>query len=402
MSGGSYTTPITVPLVLSWNPSTTIAMARAFADAADKLDEETQQSASAVDSSYDYFKGDTAEAVRTRSAQDRDHARRTAQVFTEIQQQIFTQLAEMSGFIETLRTVKAEAEASNFDFFVWDDGAVDSRMSNTEVLLKFGATGLAEKEAYELFLTGRIRTALTAIQQIDLEGAEKIKRELENLPAEVSSGVTRMPSDPELADILRRFQTAPSDGPATLWPSGVMLERIRALNPDFQPILMTPDEIALLSSRLGASGPLAVRDISDFFEIKAEAESTAREVLPEHGQSDGHGDAFRHMYWNALMTQRYGEDWTQRYATAHEELGAAAPTREAMDLYNNSIGRQIALDNPDATPDQLQGLITDRIRAGDAIVLDDTGQIEWSDRVALDRTGAAPRLDIPLPEGSNG
>ncbi|MFC3964396.1 DUF6973 domain-containing protein [Nocardia jiangsuensis] len=377
-------------------------MARAFADAADKLDEETQQSAAAVDASYDYFKGDTAEAVRTRSAQDRDQARRTAQVFTEIQQQIYTQLEEMSGFVETLRTVKAEAEASEFDLFVRDDGAVDSRMSNTEVLLKFGLPGLTEKEAYELYLASRIRTALTAIQQIDLEGAEKIKRELENLPAEVSSGVTRMPSDPELSDILQRFQTAPSDEPATLWPSGVVLERIRALSPDFQPILMTPSEIAMLTSRLGTSGPLAVRDISDFFDIKSQAESTAREVLPDKGQSDGHGDAFRHMYWNALMTQRYGEDWTQRYATAHEELGAAAPTREAMDLYNNSIGRQVAIDNPDATPEQLQSLIMDRIRAGDAIVLDSTGQIEWSDRVALDRTGEAPRLSIPLPEGTNG
>ncbi|MFC8047604.1 DUF6973 domain-containing protein [Nocardia sp. NPDC057353] len=402
MSGGNYTTSITVPLVLSWNPSTTIAMARAFADAADKLDMETQQSAATVDASYDYFKGDTAEAVRTRSAQDRDQARRTVQVFTEIQQQIYKQLEDMSGFVDTLRTVKAEAEASEFDLFVRDDGAVDSRMSNTEVLLKFGLPGLTEKEAYELYLTSRIRTALTAIQQIDLEGAEKIKRELENLPGEVSAGVTRMPSDPGLADILQRFQTAPSDEPATLWPSGIVLERIRALSPDFQPILMTPSEIALLTFRLGTSGPLAVRDISDFFEIKSQAESTAHEVLPDKGQSDGHGDAFRHMYWNALMTQRYGEDWTQRYATAHEELGAAAPTREAMDLYNNSIGRQVAIDNPDATPEQLQGLIMDRIRAGDAIVLDSTGQIEWSDRVALEHTGEAPRLSIPLPEGTNG
>ncbi|UGT59789.1 DUF6973 domain-containing protein [Nocardia asteroides] len=401
MSGGSYTTPLTVSTVLSWNPAATIAVAKNFQEAGTTIDTHSEAIARVAEATHEYFVGAAGDAVRERAAADRVIARRSADVFTDIQQEIYTQLDAMSNYVALLRETKAEAESSGFDLFVRDDGAVDSRMSNAEVLLKFGPTGLAEKEGYEYFLTSQIRTALTAIQQVDLEGAEKIKRHLENLAPEVKYGATPMPSDPVLADILRKYQTAASAEPAELWPSGIVLDRIRAISPDFQPILMTPGEIDLLTARMGTSGPLAVRDISDFFDIKAQAETAANATYPDStALSDGHGDAFRHMYWNALMTQRYGEDWNDRYGTAHEQLGASPPTREAMDLHNNSIGREVALAKPDASPAELQNLISDRIRAGDAIVLDQQGQIEWSNRVGVGENGHPVNVEIPLPGGA--
>ena len=38
--------------------------------------------------------------------------------------------------------------------------------------------------------------------------------------------------------------------------------------------------------------------------------------------NDGHRDAFRHAYWNALMTQQYGENWTRAFATASSPRSA--------------------------------------------------------------------------------
>ncbi|MBF6298520.1 hypothetical protein IU459_13350 [Nocardia amamiensis] len=402
MSGGSYTTPLTVPMVLSWDPRATIAIANAFKDAALRIDEQTHQAASRIDMSYTYFKGSVADSARNRAAEDRDHARRTKQVLIDIQQQVYIQIDAIVGYIDVIKDKKAEAESAKFDSFVRDNGGVDSRMSNTEVLMKYGPTGLVEKEGLELYLTTQIRAALTAIQQADLQGAEKIKRLLEDLSPETQRGVTKMPQDPSLAEVLTKFQTAPSSAPATLWPSGFILDRIRAVRPDFQPILMTPEEIALLSSRMARPGTNAISEITDFFEIKAQAEAAAKKTYPhpeENALNDGHGDAFRHMYWNALMTQRYGAEWTENYGTAHEGLGANPPAREAMDLHNNSIGRQIAIDNPNSSPEELQRLINQRIQNGGAIVLDPDGQVAWSNQVEVEENGHPARADIPLPAG---
>ncbi|MGA5545579.1 DUF6973 domain-containing protein [Mycobacterium sp. NPDC051198] len=37
----------------------------------------------------------------------------------------------------------------------------------------------------------------------------------------------------------------------------------------------------------------------------------------------------------ALMTQRFGEEWTRDFTTAHERLPNNPATAEAMDLHNN-------------------------------------------------------------------
>ncbi|WP_040812493.1 DUF6973 domain-containing protein [Nocardia concava] len=55
-------------------------------------------------------------------------------------------------------------------------------------------------------------------------------------------------------------------------------------------------------------------------------------------KDEGHGDAARHAYWNARMTQEFGADWAKQYATAHESGGGNGPQREAMDLLNAKSG----------------------------------------------------------------
>lgn len=58
----------------------------------------------------------------------------------------------------------------------------------------------------------------------------------------------------------------------------------------------------------------------------------------------GNGDAFRHSYWNALMTRRYGSTYAKKWGDAHES-GISAGIDKQMDLYNNKIGRELSTTN---------------------------------------------------------
>ena len=73
-----------------------------------------------------------------------------------------------------------------------------------------------------------------------------------------------------------------------------------------------------------------------------------------------------------------------------------------MDLYNNSIGREIQQANPEASWEELAGLIEDAIKAGRLIVIDKDGKLQWSDKVPLGQHGLAPPGTkpgkIPLPK----
>ncbi len=117
--------------------------------------------------------------------------------------------------------------------------------------------------------------------------------------------------------------------------------------------------------------------------------------------NDGHRDAFRHAYWNALMTQQYGENWTKAFATAHEGVPGNTANREAMDLYNNEVGRSIGAANRNATPEQLANLVEQSLNQGKLVVIDSGGNLEWSDRVVRGQHGVAPndvigpRLNTP-------
>lgn len=54
----------------------------------------------------------------------------------------------------------------------------------------------------------------------------------------------------------------------------------------------------------------------------------------------GRGDAFRHAYWNALMTKEIDETWAEKFATAHESETPEGNDR-TMDLRNNAEGRTV-------------------------------------------------------------
>jgi hypothetical protein len=120
---------------------------------------------------------------------------------------------------------------------------------------------------------------------------------------------------------------------------------------------------------------------------------------PRAGDDD-HTDAFRHAYASGRLVYEFGPEFATAITEAHEGHPMNdAPEREAMDLYNNSIGIQIALDNPDATPEEFADLIDDAVRNGDLVVVDLGGNLDYSDNVPVGaaghpaRTGGLPGRD---------
>jgi hypothetical protein len=129
---------------------------------------------------------------------------------------------------------------------------------------------------------------------------------------------------------------------------------------------------------------------------------------------DGHQDAFRHVYLNARLAQTFGETFAKDLGIAHERgpspvTGGPNPaSREAMDLYNNEVGRAIGTRHPSATADELAGYIREAVATGHytdgagnripapIVVNDSNGNLAYSDTIPIGETGTA-REDVVLP-----
>ncbi|WP_135452432.1 EspA/EspE family type VII secretion system effector [Mycobacterium sp. DL99] len=196
------------------------------------------------------------------------------------------------------------------------------------------------------------------------------------------------PVDP-LDEIKRKYQVDEDPDGALDWEPGW------PYNLATKPMHVTATEARMLENL----SPAALWDLNQTKKA-AEAEAKAR-FPPQNGPNDtadNHTDAFRHAYWNALMTQRFGEEWTQDFATAHERLPSNPSTAEAMDLYNNQIGRDIARANLNATPAQLANLVEQAVNRGDTVVVAPNSggeRLAWSDTVPEGGAGTTSKSTIP-------
>ncbi|MFZ3289297.1 MAG: hypothetical protein WA191_20965 [Telluria sp.] len=69
-------------------------------------------------------------------------------------------------------------------------------------------------------------------------------------------------------------------------------------------------------------------------------------------------DAFRHSYWNWLMSKCCTVEWATAFATAHES-GVPNNDDKRMDLNNNMIGRRLFLKSPQSTAAETQAALLD-------------------------------------------
>lgn len=93
-----------------------------------------------------------------------------------------------------------------------------------------------------------------------------------------------------------------------------------------------------------------------------QATSKANEFYSE-GLYQGNGDAFRHVYWNALMTIEIGASWAESFATAHESETADGIDK-TMDLNNNASGRNAGATYSDLNEDDLAEQIKTNVTNG--------------------------------------
>jgi hypothetical protein len=125
---------------------------------------------------------------------------------------------------------------------------------------------------------------------------------------------------------------------------------------DYYPYNLTPAEVRFIIRH-----PFVARDFQSAAN-KALAEAQSR--FPADQLHNGQGDAFRHAYWNALMTRAHGSSLAKEFADAHETNPNQPANEKEMDLHNNEVGRQIAVQNPNATDAQLAELVMQALREG--------------------------------------
>lgn len=205
---------------------------------------------------------------------------------------------------------------------------------------------------------------------------------------------------PSIDDIRSRYQV----GDDTMTDYKPKLGPLPITVPGVDSTSMTSTEASLLD-RLGAGN---VFDLKEFQKISSRnpddpglAGKVADERFPQvdgdgtfvKGGEDGHNDAFRHAYWNGLMSKRFGENFATSFSTAHEGIPGNPADREAMDLYNDEVGRKIARENPDASDEDLAQKTYEAVKKGDMLVVGKDGKLTWSDGVAVGETGyAAPQV----------
>jgi hypothetical protein len=109
--------------------------------------------------------------------------------------------------------------------------------------------------------------------------------------------------------------------------------------------------------------------------------SAAEDLYAGAELHNGNGDAFRHFYWNFLMTENtsVGERWAERWGNAHEDTLGNPPLEKTMDLHNNNVGRKLGLTGAADDPPVLRAAVRNGacrvIRNGALVRSDNAGEI---------------------------
>lgn len=187
----------------------------------------------------------------------------------------------------------------------------------------------------------------------------------------------------DLPQIYREYQV-PDD------PDGMVDWRPSGLNGFFAWLTgngdMSKNMTATEARVLDGLAPLELKAMND---AQSNALKAAEEVsfkdggAPGIGIHNGPADAFRHAYWNALMSKGIHPDTARDFATAHEGRPGNNETEEAMDLYNNEVGRKIFAMHPHASEEQLRQYVRQAVIDGKMLVINDAGQLVPSNDAVL-------------------
>ncbi|WP_406233222.1 DUF6973 domain-containing protein [Nocardia sp. NBC_01009] len=313
-----------------------------------------------------FWRGPASDAMRDKGTEALSSMSKVATAF-EKGELASPQIAQTLGFAKTT-AVNAIATAEEQKFIVAESGAVGYDDTTVGWLLSYPDTSWLTADYVLRAIAKQHESDIVKALQAAADAAENARKSIENAFADVP-----IPPGAVLDRILVDNQVEADPGGMVKWPDGA-LATLMGLKPGFEPQSVTEAEAAMLEQ-------LSLGDKIRFYNIKTEAEETAESLFPNENTQDNHTDAYRHAYWNALMTQEFGEDWTKEYTSKHEGRPDNAAVREAMDLYNNEIGRKIALANPDASQEQLQDLVKDAVDRGDTVLINQNQSLSFTNQV---------------------
>jgi len=307
---------------------------------------------------------------------------------------VFTGAADTEVAVEAHQRAMDEAEglADWYEFTITDVGEVVS--VGAQVPEDLLGMVLDHRVSVKLDLERRIEQLLRDAEEIDTVFADIMRKaaagefDVEGSTlAEVAESAAAQADSPH-DELLEKYQVASDPDGMTEWsPKWV------GWLPGVPSMKVTASEAEMLNELQDRQG---LKGVKAAYDIYKEALHQAEKTFDGKGGTDGHADAFRHAYWNAMMTQRFGEEWTQEYATAHERNPDSHPTPVAMDLHNNEVGRRIAVENPDASREELRNLVEQAVRDGEMVVVGTDGQLDHSDQVDLGDTRPTSK-DNPWP-----
>ena len=292
---------------------------------------------------------------------------------------VFTGAADTQVAVEAHQRAMDEAEglADGYEFTITDVGEVVS----VGAPVTEGVLGMVvgHRAMAKLDLEYRIRQILRDAEELDTAFADIMRKaaagefDVEGSTlAEVAESAAAQVDSPH-DELLEKYQVAPDPDGMTEWsPKWV------GWLPGVPSMRVTAGEAEMLNDLQDRQG---LRGIKAAYDVYQEALHRAEHTFGGEGGTDGHADAFRHAYWNAMLTQRFGEEWTQEYRTAHERNPDSHPTPVAMDLHNNEVGRRIALENPDASREELRDLVEQAVRDGEMVVVSTDERLSHSDQV---------------------
>ncbi|MEU1982459.1 hypothetical protein [Nocardia sp. NPDC019395] len=339
------------------------------------------------------WRGDAADAMRGKG----DETRTALSSVATALEKAGTVLTGAGNALSAAKTtaVNAIAAAEGERFLVGETGEVGySKELLAWVQQEMGTMNWMVANSVLYKQAEKHRDAIQAALRAAGDAAESVRTALGTAFQDV-----RLPPGWELEAILLENQAQADPGGMVTWPDDGMLGAVAG--PLGKAKQVTAAEAEMLKN-------LSLGDQIRFYRIMTEAEDTANGMYDGDLEQDDHTDAFRHAYWNALMTREFGEDWTTEYTSKHEGRPDNASVREAMDLYNNEIGRTIALQNPDADPEELQELVKQAVERGDTVVVNQERQLSWSDDVEVGATVDSAELDSkakylpgsPVPDDS--
>ena len=118
---------------------------------------------------------------------------------------------------------------------------------------------------------------------------------------------------------------------------------------------------------------LAKSDYVAAYQVNESRKITEEYIDKTYGQGkdiDGtQVNAYRHAMWNAVMTDKIGEEKAKAFADAHEQIPNNPIQYYEMDIHNNELGRKIAIEYAGQGYDVFSQKILEAISNGEAEVI---------------------------------